>query len=185
LHIGSADIFHVQQFGLDEDNYIGNNPQENGWIASWPEFFVERRLKPQIQLGVRNGLIDQNFQYDLLKLCDVIFHQLSSEHHIPALLHGDLWSGNVLFNTQNQPVLIDPAVYFGVAEAELAFTELFGGFTRDFYDAYQAILPIPYGYQEQKHFYNLYHMLNHLNLFGGMFHGQIQTLCHGYISKNH
>ena len=181
LHDASGEIYHVIQFGLDHDNYIGDNPQYNQWMPTWPEFFIEQRIKPQIAIGIKKRLIDPVFENNLLHLCEIINDLLSSESHTPSLLHGDLWGGNVMFTENDQAVLIDPAVYFGVAEADLAFTELFGGFTRDFYEAYNTVLPIPYHYQERKQFYNLYHELNHMNLFGGMFRGSINALCQRYV----
>ena len=181
LHDASAEIYHVSQFGLDQDNYIGNNPQYNSWMPSWPDFFIKQRLLPQIKMGVSGKLIDFEFEQKLYRLCDVIRDQLTILHHTPSLLHGDLWGGNVLYDEREQPILIDPAIYFGVPEADLAFTELFGGFSRPFYDAYHSILPISPGYEERKQFYNLYHMLNHMNLFGGMFYGQIKSLCLRYV----
>ena len=144
------------RFGWARDNYIGLAPQMNSWRDSWAEFFLECRLRPQAQ---RAGIA-----LPPIKLLD---------HHNPApsLLHGDLWNGNVGF-TKAGPVVFDPAVYYGDREADLAMTELFGGFPREFYEAYGAL---DEGYARRKHLYNLYHLLNHLNLFGEGYRGQVDA----------
>ena len=153
------------RFGWARDNYIGATPQANGWMEDWAEFWRERRLRPQLELARRNG-------YDLgeVRLDDVL-----REHEPqPSLLHGDLWSGNAGF-AGGGPVVFDPAVYYGDREADLAMTELFGGFPREFYAAYEAVFPLDAGYAARKHLYNLYHLLNHLNLFGGGYLGQVRA----------
>lgn len=183
MHDASSELFDIHQFGFEEDNYIGNNPQFNTWHSEWPEFFIQQRLKPQIQMGVRKGFIDNPFHDQLNRLCEKTPKLLDAQHFVPCLLHGDLWGGNVLFDNENRPVLIDPAVYFGVPEAELAFTEMFGGFTRDFYSAYDSVLPIPHGYKERKKLYNLYHILNHMNLFGGMYLHEAKAICSHYVGR--
>ena len=158
---------HAQQesesFGWVRDNYIGATPQKNGAYANWAEFWRERRLRPQVALAKRNG-----FAIDIGNVCDL----LADHRPAPALLHGDLWSGNAGFLPNGAPVLFDPAVYFGDAEADVAMTELFGGFPPEFYSAYGAL---PAGYEVRKHLYNLYHLLNHLNLFGGGYLAQVQS----------
>jgi fructosamine-3-kinase len=183
LHDASSAIFNVNQFGFEEDNFIGNNPQNNQWTNDWVDFFVKQRLKPQINMGIKKGFIDNRFANQLHQLCEKIPELMEGVHYVPCLLHGDLWGGNVLFNHDNLPVLIDPAVYFGVPEAELAFTEMFGGFTRDFYEAYDAVLPIPYGYKDRKRLYNLYHVLNHMNLFGQMYLHEAKSTCEYYLGR--
>jgi protein-ribulosamine 3-kinase len=146
------------RFGWHRDNYIGLSPQLNGWCDDWSEFWRERRLGPQAaRAGVRINM-------DRIEL-----HQPQ-----PSLLHGDLWSGNAGF-TPEGPVVYDPAVYYGDREADLAMTELFGGFPRAFYDAYNEVLPLAEGYERRKHVYNLYHLLNHLNLFGAGYLGQVKS----------
>jgi protein-ribulosamine 3-kinase len=150
---------HGERFGWHRDNYIGSSPQRNGWCDDWSEFWRERRLRPQLE---RAGL-----RADLERL-------LEGHQPQPSLLHGDLWSGNVGF-TKEGPVLFDPAVYYGDREADVAMTELFGGFPREFYDAYDELLPLAAGYEKRKHLYNLYHLLNHLNLFGGGYLGQVKS----------
>jgi fructosamine-3-kinase len=153
------------RFGWARDNYIGSTPQKNAWCDEWAEFWQERRLRPQIELARRNG-------FDL-KMPD---SQIILKNHKPqpSLLHGDLWSGNAGF-TKEGPVVFDPAVYHGDREADLAMTELFGGFPREFYKIYNETFPLDAGYEKRKHLYNLYHLLNHLNLFGGGYLGQVKS----------
>jgi fructosamine-3-kinase len=149
-------------FGWATDNWIGLSPQQNGWSSDWAEFFLEKRLTPQ---AARAGLLK-----DLPDVRKILKHHKP----IPSLLHGDLWSGNAGF-TKDGPVIYDPAVYYGDREADLAMTELFGGFPKQFYASYEKDLPIDAGYETRKHVYNLYHLLNHLNIFGGGYITQIQS----------
>jgi fructosamine-3-kinase len=150
------------RFGWSRDNYIGSTPQQNGWCADWAEFWLTRRMTPQLELAQRNGF-DLEVKFDL-----------GDHRPQPSLLHGDLWSGNAGFTAEG-PVVFDPAVYYGDREADLAMTELFGGFPRAFYDAYNEMFPLPEGYERRKHLYNLYHLLNHLNLFGAGYLGQVKA----------
>ena len=152
-----------ERFGWARDNYIGSTPQANGAYESWTQFWRERRLGPQVALAKRNG-----YDIDAGNVAEL----LDGHAPAPSLLHGDLWSGNAGFLAGGAPVLFDPAVYYGDREADLAMTELFGGFPREFYSAYG---PLPAGYETRKHLYNLYHLLNHLNLFGGGYLGQVKA----------
>lgn len=161
LHRNSA-----PQFGWASDNWIGLAPQLNGWDGDWNSFWFERRLAPQASRARKAGFA---FNLDALR-------GLLAGHRPPvSLLHGDLWHGNVGF-TPEGPVLFDPAVYFGDREADLAMTELFGGFPPAFYAAYKTEWPLASGYAQRKDLYNLYHVLNHLNLFGTGYLGQAQAL---------
>ena len=153
------------RYGWHRDNYIGLTPQANGWCDDWPQFWRERRLRPQLELAGKNGFAFKSFPFeDLLK----------GHHPQPALLHGDLWSGNAGFTAEG-PVLFDHAVYYGDRETDLAMTELFGGFPPEFYAAYDAAFPLEPGYEKRKPLYNLYHLLNHLNLFGGGYLAQVEA----------
>ncbi|HEV3008143.1 MAG TPA: fructosamine kinase family protein [Burkholderiales bacterium] len=152
------------RFGWQRDNYIGSTPQQNGWCDDWVEFWRERRMRPQIELARSKGFA---VEMPALRI-------LENHKPQPSLLHGDLWSGNAGFTAEG-PVVFDPAVYYGDREADLAMTELFGGFPREFYRAYNQVLPLDSGYEKRKHLYNLYHLLNHLNLFGGGYLGQVKT----------
>jgi fructosamine-3-kinase len=153
------------RFGWARDNYIGLTPQKNDWCDDWAEFWRERRLRPQIDLARRNG-------FDVPLVDPRTF--LVEHQPAPSLLHGDLWSGNAGF-TKDGPVVFDPAVYYGDREADLAMTELFGGFPREFYRAYNETFALDAGYEKRKHLYNLYHLLNHVNLFGGGYLGQAKS----------
>jgi protein-ribulosamine 3-kinase len=152
------------RFGWHRDNYIGSTPQQNGWCDDWAQFWMERRLAPQLELARKNGFRFSAPPMNLLK----------GHRPQPSLLHGDLWSGNAGF-TARGPVVFDPAVYYGDRETDLAMTELFGGFAPEFYDAYLASFPLAEGYEKRKHLYNLYHLLNHLNLFGGGYAPQVEA----------
>jgi fructosamine-3-kinase len=154
------------RFGWSRDNYIGSTPQPNGWCDDWKTFFRERRLRPQLELAARNG-----FRIDAGAACEI----LNGHRPQPCLVHGDLWSGNAGFLAGGAPVVFDPAVYCGDREADLAMTGLFGGFPAQFYAAYDAVYPLAADYAKRKHLYNLYHLLNHLNLFGGGYLAQVQA----------
>ncbi len=153
------------RFGWIRDNWIGLSPHKNGWREDWAVFFIEKRLVPQAEQAGKNG-----FSVELPDVKTL----LEGHNPEPSLLHGDLWSGNAGFTAEG-PVIFDPAVYYGDREADLAMTELFGGFPDEFYAAYEEAYPLAAGYQTRKHLYNLYHLLNHLNLFGGGYLGQVKS----------
>jgi fructosamine-3-kinase len=167
-------------YGLDQDNYIGATPQPNGWMASWAEFFRDRRLQVQAELARRNGRWNAQRERRMQRLLGRL-HEWIGQPEQPALLHGDLWAGNFLVGSEGVPALIDPAVYYGDREAEIAYTQLFGGFPDVFYQAYQAAWPLPSGWQERRDLYNLYHLLNHLNLFGESYGGQVDATLQRYV----
>jgi protein-ribulosamine 3-kinase len=155
-----------EKFGWARDNFIGASPQVNGWSDDWLAFWREKRLHAQLRLAAHNRLptkmIDRGER--LAADCDAFFR-----HHRPAksLLHGDLWAGNAACLADGTPVVFDPAPYVGDREADLAMTELFGGFPKDFHAAYRSAFPLDDGYAARRDFYNLYHLLNHANLFAG------------------
>ena len=153
------------RYGWSRDNFLGPSPQPNGWLTNWTEFWRTRRLEPHIRRAVDSGLIGTGVHRELSRIVNEL------EQWIPAappsaLLHGDLWSGNVVSDRSSEPVLIDPAVYVGDAEADLAMTRLFGGFTEGFYRAYHDVCPRRQGWEARAELYALYHWLNHLNAFG-------------------
>jgi fructosamine-3-kinase len=155
-----------QDFGWSRDNTIGSTPQANGWLASWSEFFREHRLRPQLSLAVANGF-GSLLEAPGERLLAGVEALLGSHRPAASLLHGDLWGGNWLATIDGDPAIFDPAVYYGDREADLAMTHLFGGFGPHFYRAYAAAAPLPPGAGLRRELYNLYHVLNHANLFGG------------------
>jgi len=161
------------RFGWDRDNTIGATHQPNDWRDDWITFWRKQRLGFQLELVGRNGYA--SLQRSGERLLDR-FHVLIDHDPLPSLLHGDLWGGNISFDNSGQPVIYDPAVYYGDREADIAMTELFGGFGTGFYAAYNAAWPMDSGYRTRKTLYNLYHILNHTNLFGGGYAGQAQDM---------
>jgi fructosamine-3-kinase len=168
-------------YGLDHDNYLGIAPQPNGWMASWAAFFRERRLQPQGELARRNNHLSSERARRLEQLLDRLDTWLGSHAPPPALLHGDLWAGNVLAGPGGAPALIDPAASYADREAELAYTALFGGFPEVFYRAYDETWPLPDGWQERRDLYNLYHLLNHLNHFGERYGPAVDATLRRYV----
>lgn len=162
------------QFGLDYSNFMGQLPQKNTFFDDFIEFFIENRLKPQVVLAFNNGLLQkkhlQQFQY-LYKQLPSIFPKEK-----PCAVHGDLWSGNFMNTIQQKAVLIDPAVYYGHREVDLAMSTLFGGFSYQFYQTYNEIYPLAIGFDNRKEFYNLYPLLIHLNLFGSSYLSSITRI---------
>ena len=165
------------QCGFDHDNHIGATPQPNAPLTSWHEFFGERRLVFQIELARRNGLADGAMETATRRLVDRLPELVPDlDDGGASILHGDLWGGNFVVSSDGEPVLIDPAVYYGHREADLAMTELFGGFRPEFYRAYAAEWPLVPGYESRRDIYNLYHLLNHLTLFGGSYAGSCRAI---------
>jgi protein-ribulosamine 3-kinase len=162
------------QFGWVRDNTIGSTPQHNGARSDWITFWREQRLGFQLDLAARQGYRGRLQQQGERLLDD--FPALIDHDPSPSLLHGDLWGGNIGYTDADQPVIFDPAVYYGDREADLAMTELFGGFGADFYAAYDAAWPMDSGYALRKTLYNLYHIINHLNLFGGGYQSQAERM---------
>lgn len=158
--------YEGKSYGFERDNFIGSTPQPNGWKASWIEFWREQRLDFQLQLAAQNGHGGrlQTLGEELIDTLPTFFDGYSPK---PSLLHGDLWSGNHAFLTDGTPTIFDPAAYYGDRECDLAMTELFGGYSADFYATYRAAYPLDAGYSTRRDLYNLYHILNHANLFGG------------------
>lgn len=152
-------------YGLDHDNYIGLLPQTNRPNPSWTAFYREQRLEPQVKLAHDRGRLTPQRKQGLAKVLDRLPQWIDEQAVAPSLLHGDLWAGNWLA-TQWGPALIDPAVYFGDPEVDLAMAALFGGFPRTFFEAYLEARPLPPGHEERRVLYQLYYLLIHLNLFG-------------------
>jgi protein-ribulosamine 3-kinase len=163
------------RFGWKRDNTIGSTPQPNAWTESWIAFFRDQRLGKQLELAAKKGY-GRELQRKGARLRAGLDTFFSTYQPVPSLLHGDLWRGNAGYLATGQPVIFDPAVYFGDREADLAMTELFGGFGADFHAAYREAWPLDAGYEQRKILYNLYHILNHAYLFGGGYVGQAQSL---------
>jgi fructosamine-3-kinase len=178
-------------FGFAHDNFIGSTPQCNEPLSGawddieyeddsiWPEFFLQRRLRFQVRLAAKKG-----FGQELEQLLDRaetrIADLLGSATEPPSILHGDLWGGNFIVDDRGEACLIDPAVYYGHREADLAMTRLFGGFEPAFYRAYDEQLPLAPGHEDRLPIYQLYHILNHLNLFGGGYYAQSERILRHY-----
>ena len=177
--------FTGDKFGFPEDNYLGDSPQLNipakAGSKNWVTFYVENRLQFQAELAERNGCSTPELRNLLELLYEKIPDLLSGTEEKPSLLHGDLWCGNYLIDINGCPWLIDPAVYYGHREADLAMTSLFGGFTKTFYSAYESAFPLVPGYPEREPLYHLYHLLNHLNLFGTGYYGQVLSILKRYV----
>lgn len=163
-------ITSIKGFGWDQNNHIGSTPQINNWTADWAEFYTKHRLGYQFQLAARRG---GNFPQQKQLLATI--PQLLTHEIQPSLVHGDLWGGNAGF-TMSEPVIFDPAIYFGDREVDIAMTELFGGFPTAFYSGYNQVFPLSSDYERRKTIYNLYHVLNHFNLFGGSYESQANRM---------
>jgi protein-ribulosamine 3-kinase len=173
---------HTKPFyGWHRNNTIGSTPQYNPHSTNWVEFWQQHRLGTQLKMAADKGYGGalQRQGEKLLADMGLFFTDYTPP---PVLLHGDLWSGNIASDTQQHPVIFDPACYYGDRETDMAMTELFSGFSRDFYAAYQAIYPLDDGYCVRKNLYNLYHILNHLNLFGGGYLRRAETMIHDLLA---
>jgi fructosamine-3-kinase len=170
------------RFGWHRDNTIGATPQHNDWTADWVQFFALQRLGFQLELAGRSGhggrWLERGDQ-----LCERLGAFFAGYAPQPSLLHGDLWGGNWATDASGGPVIFDPATYYGDREADLAMTHLFGGFGREFYSAYEAEWPLDRGAIARRDLYNLYHVLNHLNLFGGGYRGQAERMIERLLAE--
>ena len=173
-----AEAGQGRPFGFSHDNYIGASPQVNAPKENWITFYRECRLLPQIKMAER--YFDSGTRKQCTKLLDHLDSYLT-EPEFPSLIHGDLWSGNSICGPDGKAWILDPAAYVGHYEAELAMTELFGGNPDSFYNAYNEVTPIDSGYRDRRDLYNLYHLLNHLNLFGGSYRGSVQRILNRYV----
>jgi fructosamine-3-kinase len=170
----------ASQFGWERNNTIGSTPQINTWTDNWADFFAEHRIGYQLKLAKRRG---GSFP-DYNEVVEAVRENLIDRTPQPSLVHGDLWSGNVACTVDSEPVILDPATYFGDREVDIAMTELFGGFPAAFYRGYNQVWQLDDGYQQRKTLYNLYHILNHFNLFGGGYGSQASRTIGQILSKN-
>ena len=172
------------EFGFYEDNYIGSTTQINTNDEStrnnWTSFYFNNRLLYQFKLAEKNGYADSEFRKVFAKIADKIETILEGSDETPALLHGDLWSGNYMADEKGEACIIDPAVYYGNREADLAMTKLFGGFPASFYQTYNEIYPLKVGWEYRENIYMLYHVINHLNLFGSGYYALALSLMKFY-----
>lgn len=170
----------AERFGWERKGTIGRTTQLNDWSADWVAFVRERRLRPQLDLATRVGGQSWDAGYRLLEQLPEL---LGGHHPVASLLHGDLWAGNWGADEGNAPVIFDPAVYYGDREADLAMTRLFGGFGRRFYEAYTDEWPLEPGHVVRERLYQLYHLLNHANLFGGDYVDNARHTIQGLLAE--
>ena len=162
-----------ERFGLDHNNYCGANIQVNGWFDDGYEFFADQRLLFQARMAYDNGLLETPWVIHIESICERLTDLIPLQ---PAsLVHGDLWSGNILVDDNGHPALIDPAAHYGWREADIAMTLLFGGLPHEFYVSYDEIWPMEPQWRSRVHLYNLYHLLNHLNIFGSSYLEQVHN----------
>lgn len=177
-HLARLHQFSSDAFGLEEENYIGSLSQRNGWRSNWPDFFIECRLLPMISRAFDRSLLDSTHKKDFeslfLKMKELVPNEPAS------LLHGDLWSGNLMCGLEQNPVFIDPAVYFGHREVDIAMTHMFGGFDPSYLESYTDVFPLEAGWENRLELHNLYPYLVHLNLFGRSYLGRIEQILKRY-----
>lgn len=179
LHLADTSEIVGGRFGFPHDNFIGAGNQFNAPRDKWTDFFRDQRLVPMFRTADQKGYFDAEDRRRMTSLLDRLDEYLT-EPARPSLLHGDLWAGNFITGEDGEAWLIDPATYVGHAETDLAMTELFGGFSPVFYEAYKEILPLQPGYGRRRDLYNLYHLLNHLNLFGSAYRSSVQRILRTY-----
>jgi protein-ribulosamine 3-kinase len=176
LHLSTA-----PQFGFAEDNYCGATAQPNAWRERWVDFYAHARLGHQLGLASRAGLLTTVEVGRVGRLIERLRDWLSEPVAGPALIHGDLWSGNLHTDGLGRPALIDPAVYYGHREAELGMMTLFGGFSDRTFDAYDEAFALEPGWRERNPLYQLYHLMNHLNLFGASYRAQVMAVVERFV----
>ncbi len=167
------------KYGLDHDNYIGSLYQKNNFRNSWIDFFREERLEAQLQLALKNGLVSSEFASRYQKFYNLLPNLLPENP--PSLLHGDLWNGNFMTGPDGKACLIDPAVYYGNREIELAFTRMFGGFDSQFYSSYHDAYPLEPGFDLRVEIYNMYPSMVHVNLFGTSYLLGVESVLRRYL----
>ncbi|MDE2127481.1 MAG: fructosamine kinase family protein [Armatimonadetes bacterium] len=169
--------FTASDFGLERDNFIGLMPQQNGRMVAWAGFYAQRRLAPQIALARQSRALTPDLERDVIRVTEALPELLADVDEPPSLLHGDLWSGNLLTGESGEPVLVDPAVSYSHRELELAYMQLFPGFEPELFAAYEAAWPLSPGYRRRRAVYQIYPLLNHLNHFGAQYLAPLQAAC--------
>jgi fructosamine-3-kinase len=167
-----------EDFGFSSNNFIGDTPQLNPYRSDGFDFYTEFRYLYQARRAFDKGFLDKQWVDAVERFCQRLPEIIPPQK--PSLLHGDLWSGNLLSNSEGMPCVIDPAVYYGWRESDLAMTKMFGGFSPAFLDSYEEYFPLEPGFEDRVHYYNLYHWLNHLNLFGDSYLGQVQAILRAF-----
>jgi len=167
------------EFGLTYDNYLGSLVQKNDTRDKWTEFFPDMRIRPQLEMAKSQGLASN----EMLRLFDKLFSRIERyfPEESPAAVHGDLWTGNFMTDSQGEAVIFDPAVYYGHREMDLGMSKLFGGFDGRFYEAYNEAYPLEPGWEDRIHIANLYPLLAHLNLFGGSYSSQVMNILRKHL----
>ena len=174
----------VKPYGFKNDNFIGLTAQHNQWKTNWCDFWINCRIRPQLHLAYQNGFRSQ-LEHHEDQLVTAITNLLNTYQPEPCLLHGDLWSGNKAFSQKTgEPIIFDPACYYGDRETDISLTRLFGGFSALFYQGYQDTWPLNPDFEQRHPLYNLYHILNHLNLFGAGYLRQSITMIDSLIKQN-
>jgi protein-ribulosamine 3-kinase len=170
---------HSDTCGLDHDNYIGSLHQKNNQNTSWINFFIEQRLNVQLKMTENSGTVNSGWR----KKFEALFLKLPAllPEEKPSLLHGDLWSGNLITDEKGEPCLIDPAVYYGNRETDLAMTKLFDGFDSEFYHCYNECFPLQKGFERRANLYNLYPLLVHVNLFGSSYKQSVENILDDFL----
>ncbi len=174
MHLETNDTF-----GLQYNNYLGSLHQINSPIDNWHEFFAEMRIKPQLDLATENG----QAKFEMLRLFDKLLGRIEKyfPKEPPSAIHGDLWTGNFMTDSEGDAVIFDPAVYYGHREMDIGMSKLFGGFDKRFYDAYNEVFPLEEGWEERIHIANLYPLMAHVNLFGGSYTSQVINILRKHI----
>jgi fructosamine-3-kinase len=180
-HLAALHRSTASRYGLDHHNYCGVTPQRNTPHDSWLQFWRDERLGYQMELAVSHGLLPAARRARLERLMSQLSQWIDDSQVQPSLIHGDLWSGNWLMDDRGQPALVDPAAYYGDREADLAMCALFGGFPASFWQAYDDSGPPAPGRDQRRPIYQLYHLLNHLNLFGESYGAQIDATLRRYV----
>jgi hypothetical protein len=167
------------QFGLDHANFIGSLPQPNHYHNTWPSFYIHERLQPHLDMALQS----KHLQHADARLFEKLYQKLPGicPDEPPALVHGDLWSGNFLVSTDSHPVLVDPSVSYAHREMDLGMSRLFGGFDRTFYRSYEEAWPLSPGFEQRLPVYQLYYLMVHVNLFGGGYAGSVRTVLRQFV----
>jgi fructosamine-3-kinase len=177
-------LLHRQRgtaFGFDRETFCGTTRQSNSWTARWLDFYRQHRLGDQVARARNADLLDARDRALLDRLIEGLDRWLDEPAEGPALIHGDLWSGNLLVTSDGRPALVDPAAYFAHREAEFGMMTLFGGFSTRLYDAYDSAWPLTPGWRDRIGLYQLYHLLNHLNLFGRAYHARVMSTARRFV----